>query len=120
NRTTSPHRPPPLFATVHPISSHCAQIRGIWPPAPPPASRLRTQKPTPPHLNSTTAPPPPIVLHRRLPRRTPNQAIALGSVGFGPQPPLLPRVCERRAPPPPPPHPHHPAHSPPRRLTQHT
>jgi hypothetical protein len=51
--TTSPHRPPPPFHTAHPKSSHRARFRGFWPPAPSPASRLRTSSPTTTTTSST-------------------------------------------------------------------
>jgi hypothetical protein len=91
-----------------PKPSHGSSISGFA-VQPPRTSRFANAEPHHHHhLNRTTAPHPPIALHRRLTRRTPNRAIALRFVGFGSQGPLLPRVCERRAPLPPTPHPPHP------------
>jgi hypothetical protein len=65
------------------------------------------------HLIHTMPSHPPITLPCCFTWCAQNRAIMLGFVGFGPQLPLLPCVCECRGPPPPSPYPPYPTTSPP-------
>jgi hypothetical protein len=105
--TTSFHRPPLLFHMVHLKPSHRAQFRWIWPLGPSPTSRLQTQSPTITITLSTSShhlsPLPSTAVLHSTPKTEPSHSV---SWVLAPQSPLLPHVCERRAPPPPPPQPH--------------